>query len=373
MKKDNKTNLLHVLEDYSIQSGGVARVVHDLSKNNNLKKTNINIYSSNGLLLKNSLLISKKKINSLYWNFDHKKKLESLILKSDIVHNHGVWSSVNYYACLMAIKNNVPLIFSAHGMLEPWLWFNQGSFKYVKKKLYWDLVIKKKLSNAKLIHGSTSLECDNLRKLFPYNEIINVPNATNINAYNDNYFKGPKKKQIIYLGRVEPKKGTHLLIEAFSRANLSSEWKLLIVGPFWSNSYQKKLINYVISNKLESRVKFINGVYDKEKQSLLKNSWIHVLPTYSDTPGLVNLEAASEGLPSITTYNTGLLDWNEGGGKLINPVIDELILELKKTCQWSLEERNDRGKESYLLVKKKYSYDVVLPIWNQIYKTINEK
>ena len=50
MKKDNKTNLLHVLEDYSIQSGGVARVVHDLSKNNNLKKTNINIYSSNGLL-----------------------------------------------------------------------------------------------------------------------------------------------------------------------------------------------------------------------------------------------------------------------------------------------------------------------------------
>ena len=63
-------------------------------------------------------------------------------------------------------------------------------------------------------------------------------------------------------------------------------------------------------------MEFLGPVYGAEKWALIQRAWAMIVPSYSEVVGMVNLEAALCSVPSITTYETGLTDWNEGGGDL---------------------------------------------------------
>jgi glycosyltransferase involved in cell wall biosynthesis len=85
---------------------------------------------------------------------------------------------------------------------------------------------------------------------------------------------------------------------------------------------------------------------------------------------MVNLEGAACGVPSITTHETGLWDWEKGGGLLIHPTIDELAMALRSAASWSVEERNERGCRSHQLLTSRYSWDEVIPQWKQLYEEL---
>jgi glycosyltransferase involved in cell wall biosynthesis len=83
--------------------------------------------------------------------------------------------------------------------------------------------------------------------------------------------------------------------------------------------------------------------------------------------GLVNLEAASVGLPVITTHETGLYDWEEKGGVLVHPRVEELRCALKRVFSWSEHERQERGRKLRQLVERRYSWQAVGPQWLELY------
>ena len=96
-----------------------------------------------------------------------------------------------------------------------------------------------------------------------------------------------------------------------------------------------------------------------------------VTPSHSEVVGLVNLEAADSFLPSITTYQTGLSDWTEGGGLLITPDVLQLSNALTEASCWSTEEQFDRGVASRSLVEQRYSWNHVMPLWENLYSQIS--
>ena len=96
-----------------------------------------------------------------------------------------------------------------------------------------------------------------------------------------------------------------------------------------------------------------------------------VTPSHSEVIGLVNLEAADNFLPSITTHQTGLRDWTEGGGLLISPEVIPLSNALIEASFWTSEEQFDRGVASRSLVKTRYSWDAVMPLWESLYCQIS--
>jgi len=83
--------------------------------------------------------------------------------------------------------------------------------------------------------------------------------------------------------------------------------------------------------------------------------------------GLVNLEAAAAQLPVVTTHETGLDDWEEGGGVLIHPRVEELSRALKRVFSWSENERQERGCKLRQLVERRYSWQAVGPQWLELY------
>lgn len=286
-----------------------------------------------------------------------------------VFHLHGVWSAPQYLAAQIAHKAGVPFVFTAHGMLEPWLWKQQGWQIRAKKQAYWSALAYPALSKASVIHAITPLERQHLTRLFPKNRIEVIPNAIEVSDIEDKP-QLERKKTILFLGRLEPKKGVDVLLRAFARSRIDKEWSVDVVGPAWSRAYLAELMRIVDENGLSERVRFRGPLFGEEKYRLIDTAWVLATPSHSEVVGLVNLEAAAQYLPSITTLQTGLYDWELGGGLLIEPDIDAFSKALEVACSWGAQEQRDRGLASRRLVHQRYSWQAVMPMWSQLYSSL---
>ena len=104
------------------------------------------------------------------------------------------------------------------------------------------------------------------------------------------------------------------MVESFISSNLAPNFKLKIVGPIEDAALWKKIEKIIDRHESIEYLGFRSG---KAKDDLIAGAWSLVLPSRMEAIGMVNLEAAGLGCPSITTYETGLNDWEEGGGILI--------------------------------------------------------
>ena len=106
---------------------------------------------------------------------------------------------------------------------------------------------------------------------------------------------------ILFLSRIVPKKGVHILVETLSYViNRVSDVKLLIAGQEDQN-YIQKLRKLIAKLKLEKFVYFLGPVDEKRKIKLLSSVTLFCLPTLADYHPIVLLEAQALGTPVIAT------------------------------------------------------------------------
>ena len=355
--------ILHIVEDFSLLSGGLRTVIKDL---------NFELCSDNN---KSKILSSKKEeSDSIYivgtnnpWLYSRKWIPELLALQAkysfDVFHIHGVWTFPQYITAKFCIKKSFPFIISTHGMYEPWLW-KKGAFK---KKLYFNLLAKNVFKKASFIHAITEGEKNNLQKLFKQNTIVEIPNLIKTIDFSENIPTGIQEKYILYLGRLDKKKGIDILINAFAKIS-DKKVKLKIAGK--KNNYKKELDVLIKKNNLTKRVIFSGLVKNDIKERLIKEAFVLVAPSHSEVIGMVNLEAAIFKIPVITTFQTGInIKWNLNGGRLINPNQNELINALNEVLKWSDKEREINGEKLYKFVVDNYSWEGKFSDWIQLYKS----
>ncbi len=121
---------------------------------------------------------------------------------------------------------------------------------------------------------------------------------------------------------------------------------------------------------MEALISFTGPIFGAEKWQLYRHAWAFCAPSHSETVGLVNLEAAVARVPVVSTHETGLFDWEEGGGLLVHPRAEELAQALAQVLHWSESERNDRGRALRILVEKRYSWKAVGPQWLELYASL---
>lgn len=362
--------IIKFLDNFSYRNPGVSKAVLELSKLVEDKFV-LTVYTNNfSEEFKNEFngeVICFKFLN--FWKYAS----QGCIL-CDLIHLHGVWVYPQYIGAKLAIKYDKPFILSPHGMLEPWLMElkNVGLLKYVKKKFYLKFVALPIFNKATYIHAITPLEKKNLSQYFPKEKIVVIPNAIdveNINHYIKYQPKNRLKKRILFVGRLHPIKGVEILIKAFLQGQFFKKgWELWIVGPEEVPEYVAMLKQ--LSKGFEKFIKFIGPIFDpKKKFELYTTSWITVVPSYSEVVGMVNLESAVCYTPTITTYETGLLDWEEGGNILIHPKVEDLLRALYEVTEWSFEERLKRGERAHNLVGLKYSKETVKKQWLDLYES----
>lgn len=355
--------ILHIVEDYSLLSGGLRTVIKDLD---------LEILSNN--FISKILSSSKENEDDIYlvdskkpWLYSNKwiPKLKELHFKYnfDVIHIHGVWMYPQYVAAKFCINNKIPFIISVHGMYEPWLW-KKGT---LKKKLYFNLLVKNVFKKAAFIHAITPNEKNYLKKLFKKNTIIEIPNLIKKIDVKDKYTSSYKDKYILYIGRLDEKKGIDTLIIAFNELS-DKKVKLKIAGEI--NDYKKELDFLIKEFGIEKRVDFLGLVKNNNKEILIKDAFVLVAPSHSEVIGMVNLEGAIYKVPVITTYQTGInKKWSENGGRLINPNKEELINALKEVLKWSNKERELNGQKLHNFVLNNYSWDKRFLDWIKLYQS----
>lgn len=203
---------------------------------------------------------------------------------------------------------------------------------------------------------------DNLRKFYE-NKIgktkcIYIPNV--IDSLPDKRSK-LTNKNIITIGRLSPEKGQKDLIDVFKIVNKElPKTKLFMVG---DGPLKKELENYTKELKLTNKIVFTGFLGDKGKEKYILDSSIFILPSYTESFGLVLIEAMSYGLPCIAfdssdgakellKNNVGILVKDRNKEKMA----EEIIKELKNKNGSEHSEKGYKYCQKYLLdnVKKEW-------------------
>lgn len=117
--------------------------------------------------------------------------------------------------------------------------------------------------------------------------------------------KYPKKKQILYAGTINTRKGYYDMIRAFATiAHEYPEWSIVFAG----NGEIEKGKNIAKELNIISQTVFLGWISGKEKDEVFKESSIFCLPSYAEGFPMAVLDAWAYGLPVITTPVGGIPD-----------------------------------------------------------------
>jgi glycogen(starch) synthase len=114
------------------------------------------------------------------------------------------------------------------------------------------------------------------------------------------------KRKLLFVGRIDPRKGLHYLIKALPLIPKDVEVTIAGAHSLSGGRYEDYLQNMIAKLNVQRRVKFLGSVSEEEKWKLYGISDVFVLPSVHEALGLVILEAMSVGLPVVASNLGGI-------------------------------------------------------------------
>lgn len=150
------------------------------------------------------------------------------------------------------------------------------------------------------------------------------------------------KKNLVAIGRLSREKGFSDLIEVFKLVHEERpDWHLDIVG---DGSEKNKIVDKIYLNKLTDYITIHGYLKRKEIDKLLNNSSIYLMTSYTESFGIVLIEAMSHGIPCIafsSAEGANDLITNGKNGYLIE---DRNFEKMKARIIELIDSKNERVK-----------------------------
>lgn len=218
-------------------------------------------------------------------------------IKPDIVHCQAIPMGVPAFLFKQLYRK--PYIVWCHGfdVYNPW--------KFKK------IISRAVLNSADAVIALTNHMREMLQKSCN-KDIAIIPNSLNVKKFesasknlNQEELGIEKEDRIIlFVGTLNPVKGLQYLVEAFKTISRKiPKAKLLLVG---DGPERRNLENMVKKNGLEDKVSLIGRVENDEVPKYMTIADVFVLPSLSESFGIVNLEAMACGLPIVATRVDGI-------------------------------------------------------------------
>lgn len=290
-------------------------------------------------------------------------------LNPDIIHVNGIWELPNTIIQNAAQKRKIPVIISPHGMLEPWILRRNAH----KKNLALSLYQRQSIANATCLHATAISEFENIRKLGFQTEMTIIENG--IKTDQIRIKKSWKRTgNILFLSRVNPKKGIEILIDAIGkRPDLFSSWKIMIAGE-GEETYIESLKQRASANGTSQQFIFYGGVYGQTKWDLYRQADVFVLPTHSENFGIVIAEALASGTPVITTTGAPWHDLTTYNcGWWIEHSVEALTEALADFASKTEQELAQMGRNGHRLINQKYTAEQMGSKMVNLYHSILQK
>jgi len=244
---------------------------------------------------RNDFIISPSLIN---WLFHHVSEYE-------IVHTNTVFAPLILLTHWLCQLRRIPYLATPHGMLEPWAL----SYKAEKKRYYYSFLEKPTLQQASAIHVLNTSEARHLKSQGLARSVV-IPNGVHRQEFESlpeaeifyQQFPATRNKTLIlFLGRIDPKKGLDILAPAFAKVHVKfPQTHLVIAGPD-SIGFLTTAQSYFTQAGCLDAVTFTGMLSGSLKYAALAAASLYVAPSYSEGFSMSILEGMASGLPCVIT------------------------------------------------------------------------
>jgi glycosyltransferase involved in cell wall biosynthesis len=231
--------------------------------------------------------------------------LRKEILKHDkeknlIIHIHSWWNLVSIFSCLIAKCYNAPILLSPRGMLTAYTLTNRNNFA---KKAIHQFIGKNLLSNCN-VHVTSYQEKNDVADIVTPKSITIIPNLVNFSTKSlELKMSNFKQLKLIYLSRIEEKKGLELLFDSLKL--LDFDWHLTIAGS-GEDSYVEILKTRTVDLKIFQHISWVGQITNEQKFDLLAQFDLCVLTSYNENFANVIIESLSVGTAVLVSKDVGL-------------------------------------------------------------------
>jgi glycosyltransferase involved in cell wall biosynthesis len=280
---------------------------------------------------------------------------------------HGIWQYQSFGTWL-ALRGRKPYVQFAHGMLDPWF-KRQYPLKHIKKTIYWTLAEHRVMRDANTVLFTCQTEQRLAPESFarsqwksavvPYG--AELPTGDPVQQAEAFYKTCPAargKRFLLYLGRIHPKKGCDLLIEAFaSVAARFPDVDLVIAGP--DSGMREQLQARVQTYKLGSRVHWPGLITGDAKWGAFYAGEAFVLPSHQENFGIAVAESLACGRPVLISDQVNIWpEIQEDGAGLVAPdTVEGTRQLLGEWLELSSAQKQEMGRRARACFENRYNLD----------------
>lgn len=228
----------------------------------------------------------------------------------DLVHIHALFSFPSNVAAAMAKKRRVPYIIRPLGVLNEWgmrnrrPWLKKASLKLIEMKL---------IQGAALLHYTSEAEREEAALAGVQAPSIVLPNPIQLISASDvkgtfrhQYPELAQKKILLFLSRIDKKKGLEILLSSFAGLSPAQRGFHLVIAGTGDSGYIQALKARAQLLGVTAYITWTGLLSGHLKRAVLADADLFVLPSYSENFGNAAAEALAAGLPVVISENVGI-------------------------------------------------------------------
>ncbi len=169
---------------------------------------------------------------------------------------------------------------------------------------------------------------------------------------------------LLYVGTIEPRKNALTIVKALK----DLPYTLVLAGR--QTPYAEKIKNFVQSNGMQERIRFIQHVPQEDLALLYRAAKVFIYPSVFEGFGIPLIEALYSGTPVITNARGVFPETAGPGGIYLKDIYDtqEMKEKIRFAMESDLSEKTEAGKQFV----RRFNDDKLAAQWTETYRSILE-
>lgn len=285
----------------------------------------------------------------------------------DAVIVHGLWQYPGQAVWRTLRSQPTPYFVYPHGMLDPGL-AHLTPARHLSKRVYWQLLEHRILADAAGVLFTTEEEARLARRSFrPAHwrpQVLDYGIGGPPSDYDRDCFLATQpqlrdRPWLLFLGRIHPKKGCDLLVEAIAalRDELG-DLRVVIAGPD-ETGWQAELQRQATDLGIAERLVWPGPLRGDLKWSALHHCQALILPSHQENFGIVVAEAMAAARPVLITepVNLAAAVVAAGAGRVAPDTREGVISLLRGWQQLTASDRLAMGQAAAQLYRSRYTLE----------------
>lgn len=296
----------------------------------------------------------------------------------DLVHIHSLYLFTTLAAGHYAHRNGVPFILRPHGSLDPYIYRRRRGRKAIVEVLCQNRLFRR----AAAVHY-TAVEEQRLAEPYSFDApAIVLPLGLHPDSYSlrpslgtfrERHPETKGKRLLLFLGRINFKKGLDLVVEAFARVfSQRKDVHLVIAGPD-NEGYQPQVETWLRQAGVLGCTTFTGMLTGATKLAALNDADLFLLPSYAENFGISVVEAMACGLPVLISDKVNIWrEVQEGGAGEVEPCDADRFAERALAMLAEDQQQSVYGRRGIATVQDTFNWSKIAPRLEAAYQSVVE-